>query len=137
MCSFLLDPSFILRAFFYFKYIYVMTCSGVCVYSNLRVDSLAQILNEANVRAHNKLIVMESCLGLVLGAVMERMAGWYLNSGTISLLSKCKGIEILYLTHLLLLHAVMPVPIAFRKQFRYKNLYLLSSCRTGTLAHGS
>ncbi|KAK2163730.1 hypothetical protein NP493_1443g00013 [Ridgeia piscesae] len=42
---------------------------------NLRVDSLAQILNEANVRAHNKLIVMETCLGLVLGAVMERMAG--------------------------------------------------------------
>ena len=50
---------------------------GVSVFSNLRVDSLAQILNEANVRACNKLIVMESCLGLVLGAVMERMAGWY------------------------------------------------------------
>ena len=51
--------------------------ASVCVCSNLRVDSLAQILNEANVRAQNKLIVMETCLGLVLGAVMERMAGLY------------------------------------------------------------
>ena len=51
--------------------------ASVCVSSNLRADSLAQILSEANVRRENRLIVMETCLGLVLGALMERMAGQY------------------------------------------------------------
>lgn len=42
---------------------------------NLRADALAQILTHANVRAGSKLMVVESCLGLVLGSIMERMAG--------------------------------------------------------------
>ena len=41
----------------------------------MREDALAQILVHANVRAGIKLMVVESCLGLLLGSVMERMAG--------------------------------------------------------------
>ncbi|XP_061429597.1 tRNA (adenine(58)-N(1))-methyltransferase non-catalytic subunit TRM6 [Lethenteron reissneri] len=42
---------------------------------HLRVDSLSQLLASGNVRASGKTIVVESCSGLVLGAVMERMGG--------------------------------------------------------------
>ncbi|CAH1791433.1 unnamed protein product [Owenia fusiformis] len=42
---------------------------------NLRIDSLGQILSQANVRANSRVIVMENTLGLVLGAVLERLSG--------------------------------------------------------------
>ncbi|KAJ8355539.1 hypothetical protein SKAU_G00183330 [Synaphobranchus kaupii] len=41
----------------------------------LRYDSLALMLTLGNVHAGSKLIVFETCAGLVLGAVMERMGG--------------------------------------------------------------
>lgn len=43
--------------------------------SHMRYDTLAQMLTLGNIRAGNKMIVMETCSGLVLGAVMERMGG--------------------------------------------------------------
>lgn len=45
------------------------------VFSNLRMDSLAQILTQANVRSTAKFMVVESCSGLVIGSVLERLAG--------------------------------------------------------------
>ncbi|XP_066495224.1 tRNA (adenine(58)-N(1))-methyltransferase non-catalytic subunit TRM6 isoform X2 [Tiliqua scincoides] len=44
--------------------------------NHLRYDTLAQMLTWANVHAGNKMIIMETCAGLVLGAVMERMGGY-------------------------------------------------------------
>ncbi|XP_018119886.1 tRNA methyltransferase 6 S homeolog isoform X1 [Xenopus laevis] len=41
----------------------------------LRYDTLAQMLTMGNIHAGSKVIVMETCAGLVLGAVMERMGG--------------------------------------------------------------
>ncbi|XP_074658928.1 tRNA (adenine(58)-N(1))-methyltransferase non-catalytic subunit TRM6-like [Tubulanus polymorphus] len=41
----------------------------------MRIDSLGQILSHANVRAGSNVIVVESCGGLVLGAVLERLGG--------------------------------------------------------------
>ena len=43
---------------------------------HLRPDTLAQILTHANVRAHSNVAVVDTCLGLVLGAVMERLGGF-------------------------------------------------------------
>ena len=48
---------------------------GWDVHSYLRMDSLAQILTQANVHAGCRAMVVESCSGLVLGACLERMAG--------------------------------------------------------------
>ncbi|KAG8583942.1 hypothetical protein GDO81_008600 [Engystomops pustulosus] len=42
----------------------------------LRYDTLAQMLTLGNIRAGSKVIVMETCTGLVLGSVMERMGGY-------------------------------------------------------------
>lgn len=42
----------------------------------LRYDTLAQMLSQGNIHAGSKVIVMETCAGLVLGAVMERMGGF-------------------------------------------------------------
>lgn len=42
---------------------------------HLRYDTLAQMLTLANIHAGSKLLVFETCAGLVLGAVMERMGG--------------------------------------------------------------
>lgn len=39
------------------------------------MDSLAQILTQANVRSTSKFMVVESCSGLVIGSVLERLAG--------------------------------------------------------------
>ncbi|KAM6144366.1 tRNA (adenine(58)-N(1))-methyltransferase non-catalytic subunit TRM6 [Erethizon dorsatum] len=44
--------------------------------NHMRYDTLAQMLTLGNIRAGNKMIVMETCSGLVLGAVMERMGGF-------------------------------------------------------------
>ncbi|KAE8600860.1 hypothetical protein XENTR_v10013430 [Xenopus tropicalis] len=41
----------------------------------LRYDTLAQMLTLGNIHAGSKVIVMETCAGLVLGAVMERLGG--------------------------------------------------------------
>lgn len=52
--------------------------SLVCVSmwrSHLRYDALAQMLTLSNIHAGSKVLVFETCAGLVLGAVMERMGG--------------------------------------------------------------
>uniref|UniRef100_H3B9Z7 tRNA (adenine(58)-N(1))-methyltransferase non-catalytic subunit TRM6 n=1 Tax=Latimeria chalumnae TaxID=7897 RepID=H3B9Z7_LATCH len=46
--------------------------SKIC---HLRYDTLAQMLTLGNIHAGSKVIVVETCAGLVLGAVMERMGG--------------------------------------------------------------
>uniref|UniRef100_A0ABM5GN92 tRNA (adenine(58)-N(1))-methyltransferase non-catalytic subunit TRM6 n=1 Tax=Pogona vitticeps TaxID=103695 RepID=A0ABM5GN92_9SAUR len=63
----------------------------------LRYDTLAQMLTWGNVRAGNKMIVMETCAGLVLGAVMERMGGYgsivhmYPGGGPVRTAANCFG----------------------------------------------
>ncbi|XP_078086465.1 tRNA (adenine(58)-N(1))-methyltransferase non-catalytic subunit TRM6 [Mustelus asterias] len=42
----------------------------------LRYDTLAQMLTLGNIHAGSKVLVAESCAGLVLGAVMERLGGF-------------------------------------------------------------
>lgn len=42
----------------------------------LRYDTLAQMLTLANIHAGSKVLVFDTCAGLVLGAVMERMGGY-------------------------------------------------------------
>ena len=42
---------------------------------NLRPDSLAQILAFANIHAGAKTMVFDTCMGVVLGAVLERLGG--------------------------------------------------------------
>ncbi|XP_070578848.1 tRNA (adenine(58)-N(1))-methyltransferase non-catalytic subunit TRM6-like [Ptychodera flava] len=41
----------------------------------LRYDSMGQMLTLGNIHANMKVMVVESCMGLLLGAVMDRMAG--------------------------------------------------------------
>ncbi|XP_067098026.1 tRNA (adenine(58)-N(1))-methyltransferase non-catalytic subunit TRM6 [Osmerus mordax] len=43
---------------------------------HLRYDTLAQMLTLGNIHASSKVLVFETCAGLVLGAVMERMGGY-------------------------------------------------------------
>ncbi|XP_069014675.1 tRNA (adenine(58)-N(1))-methyltransferase non-catalytic subunit TRM6 [Embiotoca jacksoni] len=43
---------------------------------HLRYDTLAQVLTLANIHAGSKVLVFETCAGLVLGAIMERMGGY-------------------------------------------------------------
>ncbi|KAK3093402.1 hypothetical protein FSP39_015098, partial [Pinctada imbricata] len=43
---------------------------------HLRMDTLAQILLYGNVRAHSNVAVVDTCCGLVVGAVMERLGGY-------------------------------------------------------------
>ncbi|XP_074472071.1 tRNA (adenine(58)-N(1))-methyltransferase non-catalytic subunit TRM6 [Sebastes fasciatus] len=43
---------------------------------HLRYDTLAQMLTLANIHAGSKVLVFETCAGLVLGSVMERMGGF-------------------------------------------------------------
>ncbi|KAK2856460.1 hypothetical protein Q5P01_005195 [Channa striata] len=43
---------------------------------HLRYDTLAQMLTLANIHAGSKILVFDTCAGLVLGAVMERMGGY-------------------------------------------------------------
>lgn len=43
---------------------------------HLRYDMLAQMLTLANIHAGSKVLVFETCAGLVLGSVMERMGGY-------------------------------------------------------------
>ena len=49
-----------------------------CCYGNhsqLRMDTVSQVMTMANVRAGNKMVVMETCQGLLIGATLERMGG--------------------------------------------------------------
>ncbi|KAA8583372.1 hypothetical protein FQN60_015918 [Etheostoma spectabile] len=43
---------------------------------HLRYDTLAQMLTLGNIHAGSKVLVFETCAGLVLGSVMERMGGY-------------------------------------------------------------
>ena len=45
------------------------------LFSDLRVDTLSQILTASNVHAHCRMLVVETCQGLVVGALLSRMAG--------------------------------------------------------------
>ena len=49
----------------------------LCSISDLRLDTLSQILTMSNVRAHSRMMVVESCQGMVVGALLERMGGKY------------------------------------------------------------
>ena len=44
-------------------------------FSHLRPDIVAHILTLANIHAHSNVIVMETCQGLLVGALLERMGG--------------------------------------------------------------
>ncbi|XP_075060109.1 tRNA (adenine(58)-N(1))-methyltransferase non-catalytic subunit TRM6 [Mixophyes fleayi] len=63
----------------------------------LRYDTLAQMLTLGNIHAGSKVIVMETCAGLVLGSVMERMGGYgsviqmYPGSGPVRAATDCFG----------------------------------------------
>ena len=46
-----------------------------CLFSDLRLDTLSQILTMSNVRAHSRMMVVESCQGMLVGALLERMGG--------------------------------------------------------------
>ncbi|XP_023367965.1 tRNA (adenine(58)-N(1))-methyltransferase non-catalytic subunit TRM6 isoform X2 [Otolemur garnettii] len=65
--------------------------------NHMRYDTLAQMLTLGNIHAGNKMIVMETCAGLVLGAMMERMGGFgsiiqlYPGSGPIRAATACFG----------------------------------------------
>ena len=52
--------------------------------SDLRLDSLSQILTLSNARAGCRMIVVESCQGMVAGALLERMGGQYFKSTVIA-----------------------------------------------------
>lgn len=65
----------------------IVRCSGATVCQalyakdprrvmNLREDTLAQILSSANVSAGCQTLVVESCLGVVTGALAQRMGGY-------------------------------------------------------------
>ncbi|KAH0513919.1 tRNA (adenine(58)-N(1))-methyltransferase non-catalytic subunit TRM6 [Microtus ochrogaster] len=65
--------------------------------NHMRYDTLAQMLTLGNIRAGNKMIVMETCSGLVLGAMMERMGGFgsiiqlYPGDGPVRAATACFG----------------------------------------------
>ena len=44
-------------------------------FSNIRVDTLAQILTHGNIRAGMTVMVVDTCNWLVIGAVLERLGG--------------------------------------------------------------
>lgn len=50
-------------------------CRGASKICDLRLDSLSQILTLSNVRAHCRIMVAESCQGMMAGALLERMGG--------------------------------------------------------------
>ncbi|XP_075719165.1 tRNA (adenine(58)-N(1))-methyltransferase non-catalytic subunit TRM6 [Rhinoderma darwinii] len=63
----------------------------------LRYDTLAQMLTLGNIHAGSKVMVMETCAGLVLGSVMERMGGYgsviqmYPGGGPVRAATDCFG----------------------------------------------
>lgn len=67
--------------------------------SHLRYDTLAQMLTLANIHAGSKVLVFETCAGLVLGSIMERMGGKFL---------LCAVIKVFFLFVLYFLHTSFP-----------------------------
>jgi tRNA (adenine-N(1)-)-methyltransferase non-catalytic subunit len=43
---------------------------------NMRMDTIAQILTYANIAAHRNVMVVDSCKGLLLAAVLDRVGGF-------------------------------------------------------------
>lgn len=43
---------------------------------DVRLDTLSQILTLSNVRAHCRVLVVESCQGMIVGALLDRMGGY-------------------------------------------------------------
>lgn len=43
---------------------------------DVRLDTLSQILTLSNVRAHCRMLVVESCQGMIVGALLDRMGGY-------------------------------------------------------------
>ena len=41
----------------------------------MRLDSLAQMLNHANVHSGSRVLVVDDCLGLLVAACLERLGG--------------------------------------------------------------
>lgn len=74
--------------------------------NHMRYDTLAQMLTLGNIRAGNKMIVMETCAGLVLGAMMERMGGFgsiiqlYPGGGPVRAATTCFGFPKSFLSSL-------------------------------------
>lgn len=68
--------------------------------SHLRYDTLAQMLTLANIHAGSKVLVFETCAGLVLGSIMERMGGKFL--------LLCAVIKVFFLFVLFFLHTSFP-----------------------------
>jgi hypothetical protein len=62
-------------------------------FSHMRYDTLAQMLTLGNIRAGNKMIVMETCSGLVLGAMMERMGGKMMFSDSVNYLDVRREVQ--------------------------------------------
>ena len=59
-----------------------MSCDlHILLRSHLRLDTIAQILTQVNAHASSKLLLVETCQGLLAGALLERMGGgcglWY------------------------------------------------------------
>lgn len=50
---------------------YVVACLSSC----LRMDSLAQMLTLSNIHAASKVLLVESCQGLVAGSILDRLGG--------------------------------------------------------------
>jgi len=46
--------------------------SKIC---NLRTDSLAQLLSMGNIQSNSQVLIMESCIGIVVGSIAERING--------------------------------------------------------------
>ena len=42
----------------------------------MRLDTISQILTYSNVAAHRNVLVMESCKGLLLASIVERVGGF-------------------------------------------------------------
>ena len=71
------DSAILKKEWVVYPWVYarVLVFGPLCVNSHLRYDTLAQMLTLGNIHAGGKVLVFETCAGLVLGAVMERMGG--------------------------------------------------------------
>lgn len=46
---------------------------------DMRLDSLAQMLNHANIHSGSRVLVVDDCLGLLVAACLERLGGTLVN----------------------------------------------------------
>ena len=58
---------------------FIVLMLSIVFFSYMRMDSLSQILSLSNVKANGRFMVMESCVGLLAGACLERMGGTILS----------------------------------------------------------